>query len=407
MLGLFSAGNSKLGADCEILAALRAPLENYPPSLNQVQLLAEAGHQVIVADVKPHDEAGHGLWTHPNVIRIRTKPLAIGASLLQRAEAAARYSFIVRRMIRLRRPRVVFAYDPYGMAAAGLSPAFNIWHFHELFDQDGDMGVLNRSAVRFANKNARHADIVIFPDADRGAAFIQETQHDASIEVVNNCPRRLEALPGDLLRPKLAEMAIKPSVPIVLFQGWIGPTRCIEQTVMSMPLWPPDAHFVLIGPVEQAYREKLTSLATEIGVSGRLVFLGRIPYQDLFAYTVGADIGLSIVTDRAGNGLNWKLSSGAINKRFEYMACGVPQVANKGPGMNELIESRGVGLLVDPESFQDIGKAIQTLLSDPSKLKQAASSARALHLDHFNYEQQFLPIVDKIVTICGSRHTSE
>jgi glycosyltransferase involved in cell wall biosynthesis len=366
-------------------------------------LLAEAGHRIVVVDVMPHDEASDGFWTHRNVDRVRANPLAIGANLFQRAKAAAKFWFIVRQTIKRRRPHVVVAYDPYGMAAAGIARALNVWHFHEMFDAHQGMGFLNRAAARFAYKNARNAAIVIFPDEHRAGAFAQVTSYDTPIEVVNNCPRRLDGLPNDLLRPKLAGLGINPTVPIVLFQGWIGPTYCIEQTIISMTCWPEDACFVLVGPVEFSYREQLTRLAAEFGVAERVVFLGRVPYQELFAYTVGADIGLSVISDKLDTGLNLKYSSGASNKRFEYMACGLPQLANKGQGMHELIEARGVGVLVSHDEPADIGNAIGALITDKPRLKAMGSAARNAHLDLFNYEHQFSSIATRIGTLCDTR----
>jgi glycosyltransferase involved in cell wall biosynthesis len=380
----------------DVLAVLRAPLENYPPSLNQLQLLAEQGRRIVVVDVAPRDEAGYGLWSHPGVRRLRVGRQGGAASLARRLADSWRFTHAVRWAIRAKRPRAVIAYDPNGMAATGLPSAFNVWHFHELFDPRGPGGALTRRAIAFAHRHAARADLVIFPDAGRAEAFGQITGQETDAEVVFNCPRRLLAPPPDRLHPALAERGVPAGTPIVLFQGWIGPSRCIEPVIASMANWPAEARLVLIGPVKDDYRAALISLAAGAGVTERVIFLGRVPYAELLGYTAGADLGLSIVSERAENNLSWKYTAGAINKRFEYMAVGLPQIANRGPGMAALIECTGAGLLVDPDDSGEIGAAVARLLPEPEALKAMGERARRAHLGRFCYEVQFAPVLERL-----------
>ena len=73
-------------------------------------------------------------------------------------------------------------------------------------------------------------------------------------------------------------------------------------------------------------------------------------------------------------------SSGASNKRFEYMAVGVPQITNQGPGMDEIITRPNCGALADPSSPEDIGLTIARLLQDTTLRKQLSDNARKAHL---------------------------
>lgn len=378
----------------DILAVLRAPLENYPPSLNQMQILAEQGRNLAVIDVAPEDDKGHGFWTYAGVQRIRIGRQNSKHSLPKRIAETLRFSWAVKRAIRRYRPRIVIAYDPFAMVAAGLPDAFNVWHFHELVDPQARGGFLTRRAIGVACRNAARADMVIFPDANRADAFNKLIGKQIKAQVVFNCPRRLETLPADSLHRALVHRGIQAEGPIVLFQGWIGPSRCVEAVIKSMAAWPLEARLVLIGPVKDAYRAELVALAAAQGVAERVVFLGRIPYAVLLGYTVGADVGLAIVSEHAEDNRSWAHTAGAVNKRFEYMSVGLPQIANRGSGMKALIEETGVGVLVDPDNPREIGQAVVRLLSDPQAVQAIGFRARQIHLERFCYEREFEPVLE-------------
>ena len=61
------------------------------------------------------------------------------------------------------------------------------------------------------------------------------------------------------------------------------------------------------------------------------------------------------------------------NAILEYMAAGRPIVATRVGGTPELIENQTSGILVEPESANELASGIQVLLSDP---KLAAALAR-------------------------------
>lgn len=318
----------------------------------------------------------------------------------------------VKRVIHRRRPELIIAYDPNGMIAVGRTwwrakRPILIWHFHELpLPNEASGGFLSRRAVMFAVKHIDKADLVIFPDQARAQHYQKAVGKSVSPIIVNNCPLRVTDAPTNMLSERLVDRGLPGSAQIVLFQGWIGPSRCIEPVIRSMRGWPKDALFVLIGPIRASYKVELDKLARSLGVAERIIFLGRVPYADLMALTAGATIGLSIVTGDADNSTNWRLTAGAINKRFEYMACGVAQVANKGPGMEALIAETDCGVLVNPNSADEIGHAIAALLRDPDRRLQMANNARSEHLTRFCYEEQFQPVLNWIDAIVRSRRAA-
>ncbi len=392
------------GAD--VLAVIRAPLEQYPPSLNQVKLLAQAGLRVAVVDTQHSDYSEYPFPYQENVLRFHVGPHVQlfkerSPNLLVRMIRGQLFHRRTQSLIRRLKPKVVIAYDPNGMEAVGriwncTRPPILIWHFHELFLNSKATGFFTRRAIRFSSEQANQADTIVFPDRHRADFFCNENRTKSKPLIVMNCPPRLDILPENTLPQHMTQFGVSPQAPIIYFQGWIGPSRCFEAIIQSMPHWPADAVLVLVGPVASEYRDQLQSLANTIGVKSRVIFIAAVPYKDLAGLTVGATLGLSILSDAVEKDLSWKFSAGSTNKRFEYMSVGVPQVANQGPGMQEIIEQTGAGALVNPTDPSDIGQTIARLLKDRILLQAMSINARQAHLTQYCLEKQCRDLMAQI-----------
>jgi glycosyltransferase involved in cell wall biosynthesis len=126
-------------------------------------------------------------------------------------------------------------------------------------------------------------------------------------------------------------------------------------------------------------------------VVSRVLFVGRVPYSEVFSFAVGASVGVTLLEPVNSN---LRFCAGASNKRFEYAALGIPQVTNTGFGMRDLFESPGIATLVDVEEIEMIGQTIARLLLNSSLAKTMGEHARSLHLSHYNYEYQYRPVLD-------------
>ena len=397
------------GGALDCLAVIRAPLEQYPPSVNQVALLAEAGLRLGVVDCYHPDFAPPAFRGRSTVERFqpcrhtqlhKEKVPALGVRLWR----TLAFRRCVSRIVRQHKPRVVIAYDPNDMFAVGplwkrLNRPRLVWHFHELFLPGEKLArTLTGRAVEFARRHAAVVDLVTFPDAGRAEVFAGVAGLKTRPVVVMNCPRRMVRVPEDHLTTKLAEHGLA-GFSSVYFHGWIGPSRCLETVIQSMRWWPERTLFVMIGPISEAYRDSLLALARRVGCEGRVLFFGSVPYDEVFHLAAGAAVGCSLVADQ--DSLNWKYSAGAINKRFEYMAVGLPQVANAGPGMVEVIERPDCGLLVDSTLSEDVGRTMSRLLEDAGLRTRMSESGRSAHLSEFNYERQYAPVLNQILGWCG------
>ena len=74
---------------------------------------------------------------------------------------------------------------------------------------------------------------------------------------------------------------------------------------------------------------------------------------------------------------------------IEAMACGIPCIGAKSPGIANLLKHNQTGLLVDPEP-DSIRNAVQYLLSDNDLVRKIATEARNYCVEQFSLETIFL-----------------
>ena len=384
----------------DVLTILRAPLERYPPSVNQVSLLARAGLQVGVVDLSGDAPAPE---LHPSIRRWRVhrswnSKAEPPPPFLRRWVNWLKFAHASRSVIRGCRPRVVIAYDTLASVFVRPRPARyrTVYHFHELPEAEPAMGLGPRLALRGALRRSRHADLVVFPDRGRAEEYQRTAGLVAMPAVVMNCPARMESVPESPLSAELAQRGFLDRR-VVCFVGSIGPDKGIQEAASSMQRWPDDSLLVLVGECSEA--TKRTILAASHS-PGRVVFLGYRPYLQALALAAGSHLGIALIQATTRN---WLYSAGAINKRFEYMALGLPQVTNAGPGVAELVEQTGCGICADPRSPEAIGRAVCDLLNNGDLRQRMAANSRRWHLEKFNYERQFEPVLNWIQGAVNSR----
>jgi glycosyltransferase involved in cell wall biosynthesis len=366
----------------------RAALDFYPPTINQANLLAEAGLRVVALD------GGMGApptALHPGVRLVR--PLGeTPANAVRRLVRSVQFLHAVRAVQARSGAKVRIGYDSPGIAAlaAARFQGLTVCHFHEYPEVPGNEGRKVDLQHRVARRLARDADLTVMPDSFRAQALAAEDRWQRMPAIVRNCPRKVTQLPTDRLSRVLAGRQRRFTV---LFQGAVSVNYYADAIVKSMDWWPQDAVMVFLGPVKGAFEERLRELARQVGVLDRVFLLPQVPYSDLFGYTVGADLGLTLIKPHT---FNFAHMAGASNKRYEFMACGIPQISNHGPGMSDLIEGNGVGICVDPESTEEIGRQVSYLLGNEPLRRDMGARGRRRHLEEHNYEIQFAGVLDVV-----------
>lgn len=133
----------------------------------------------------------------------------------------------------------------------------------------------------------------------------------------------------------------------LLSVGHLVPVKGHELAIGALPLLPGVTLLLAGGGPEQG---RLEALARELGVAGRVRFLGVVPQAELPRYYGAAD-ALVLASSREG----W------ANVLLESMACGTPVVASKVWGTPEVVACPAAGLLMEERSAQGVADAVNAL----------------------------------------------
>jgi glycosyltransferase involved in cell wall biosynthesis len=168
------------------------------------------------------------------------------------------------------------------------------------------------------------------------------------------------------------------------------PQKGIEYLIRAVPLVlkkVPNAVFVVGGEGRlRAYHE---SLARELGVSGNIVFTGRIPQSELPYFYASCDVFVipSIIE-----------AFGLVT--IEAMACGKPVVGTDVGGIPDIIEDGLNGFLVKPRDPDALAQKIILLLSDSKLREKTGKAGREMVEKKFNIEKR----AERIIKVYSSFH---
>ncbi|MGG5811687.1 glycosyltransferase [Falsiroseomonas sp. CW058] len=148
----------------------------------------------------------------------------------------------------------------------------------------------------------------------------------------------------------------------ILAMGRLHPNKDFPTLLRAMARLPGDAHLSLAG--EGPERAALEALARELGLGGRVDFLGW--RQDVGALLAGAE--MLVVPSRI---------EPLGNVVLEGFSASRPVVATAADGPREVIEDGRTGLLVPIGDDAALAAAVAALLDDPARAQALAAAGRA------------------------------
>ncbi len=327
-----------------------------------------------------------------------TMEAANNQSAIKKVIEYTRFIFVCLWRIRRCGCRLVYAYDMHALVAAIFTSVMGkklpvIFHSHDLYECTERFSLgsfINWLHLRLS----RYAKKVVFPDMHRAQYFKNKARLKSSPEIVMNAPLRVLDLPKPRLREALAAQGVEKGAKVVFYQGGIDTWRSIPETIASMQMWPEGSVFVLAGTIYTPQEKDELFRAIEKPPGGKkIIYLGFVPHDELFEYTCAADLGLAFY--KPSTQLQGFYGAGGSNKMFEYMALGVPCVTTDMKQFKELLGEDDF-YFADPFSPSSIGQAIALALNDEEGRRRKSQALRQLHLERYNYETQFAPILEFI-----------
>ena len=131
----------------------------------------------------------------------------------------------------------------------------------------------------------------------------------------------------------------------------------------------PDLSYVIAGDGPE--RQRLESLANDLGLTGRVHFLGNVDELTKWAAYDACD--LFVMPNRLLGGHDWE-GFGIVF--LEAALSGRPSIAGRTGGASDAVVDEVTGLLVDPESVTELPHALRRLLKDSQLRAQLGRAGR-------------------------------
>ncbi|MFN2336289.1 MAG: glycosyltransferase, partial [Bacteroidales bacterium] len=169
---------------------------------------------------------------------------------------------------------------------------------------------------------------------------------------------------------------------LVVFQGsGINEGRGARELIIAMTMVE-RIRLVIIGSGDII--DSLRKSARESGAAERILFLPRMPWEQMMRYTLCCDAGLSLDADTCEN-QRYSLP----NKLFDYIAAGIPAIVSPLPEVASLIERYGCGMVIGEVTPGAIAVALERLRDDSGfllSLREKTDEARR----ELNWEKEMI-----------------
>jgi len=246
---------------------------------------------------------------------------------------------------------------------------------------------------------AKRSDIVICCEETRARIMRKRLGLRATPSVLINSPPDVHPRRTGRLRRQLG---LRAEDIVIIYQGAIAPVRCSFEIALAVSKLPEHVKLVFIGHVgryvPQSYIDNIRKSTLKMRSSRRIFFLERVPYWELFDYTVDADIGCLFYKNIDRNHYYC-----APNKLSEYAMSGVCVVGSDFPGLRKEIVGKDIGLVADPYSAESIYEKLNVLINDEKLLRQYQRRARVVYEKHYDYNLVVRPIIAEIEQVAAQK----
>jgi D-inositol-3-phosphate glycosyltransferase len=185
------------------------------------------------------------------------------------------------------------------------------------------------------------------------------------------------------------QLGLRQDVPVLLFAGRLDPFKGPDLLLRAASMMEEDAQVVIVGGKLAGDKElkRLQSLATELGITSRVAFLGARPQQEMPLIYSAANV--TVVP-------SYHESFGLV--AVESLACGTPVVATRAGGLTTIVRHGETGYLV-PRCPGFFAARLDMLLRNPDLWMRMHLAARrsVLQFSWKNVASQVHEMYDELV----------
>ncbi|MFK7932748.1 MAG: glycosyltransferase [Saprospiraceae bacterium] len=375
-----------------ILIAIYAHPENYPPTLNAIEILAKKYDQVIVffrANLAVN-------WTYPeNVViipdgKIVSVQQQMQLPVFKKIKLFTTFTYQLYRLYQKHQPSVVLLYDAVALLAwSNVQRILNnkplIWyHNHDKIERH-EIGKYSIGwfALRAEKKMFPRLSLFSLPSNERKQFFPMKTLM-GQYSFLPNYPalsfyQRFEQ-----------QRALKKDLNLV-YQGAVNDEHGLEEiiNILGERIDNKTLHLTIYGSPTPTYRVKLMKLAEQYDVQKQVHFGGRIPYRELPAYTGQHHIGIAINKPK---GIIYKTGGTASNKIYEYAALGLPVLYFDSTHYRKHLAAHDWAFATD----LTVASLLTTLQNVCNNYQSLSRAARKDFSEQLNFEANFQPILKQL-----------
>ncbi|MFQ3676181.1 MAG: glycosyltransferase, partial [Endomicrobiia bacterium] len=164
---------------------------------------------------------------------------------------------------------------------------------------------------------------------------------------------------------------------ILLYQGVLNEGRGLKLLIEAMRFAEEKVFLIIIG--DGLLEKELKELVKKYNLQNRILFLGKIPQNELRKFTAGADCGLNLLEK-----LNKSKELAAPNKLFQYIHANIPVIASYSYENNKVFEKYKIGLQTE-NNIYSISDSINKIANMDRKIFIENCKKAALE---YNWENQ-------------------
>jgi glycosyltransferase involved in cell wall biosynthesis len=211
-------------------------------------------------------------------------------------------------------------------------------------------------------------------------AQLYEEDYGKKLIVVRNLP-----IVQEIKKVKTKEdLGIPLDKSILILQGaGINIDRGAEELLEAIAL---SNNYVLYIVGTGDVLSKLKKRALIKDLKDKVVFIGRLPYQEMMQYTLNADVGVTLDKD---TNINYRFS--LPNKIFDYMKAGIPVLASNLKEVANIINTYKVGLVIENHEPKTILYGLDSILASKELLQEYSQNGLKA-IEELNWEKEVEPV---------------
>ena len=170
----------------------------------------------------------------------------------------------------------------------------------------------------------------------------------------------------------------------ILSVGRLVERKGFDKVIEAMPKilhFFPNAQYIIIG--SGRYENELKKMAANLQVDKKVLFFNNLADEEISNWYQKCSVFVmpsrQIGPDAEGFGTVF-LEAGAYSK---------PVIAGNSGGVPEAVINNQTGLIIDPESLNDLEQALIQILSDKDRAREMGEAGRRLVEERFSCQEQF------------------